>query len=32
VPERASNRFFAILFLGIGLAFLVTAVRETGAI
>ena len=32
VPERASNRFFAILFLAIGLAFLVTAVRETGAI
>ena len=32
VPERASNRFFAALFSGIGLAFLVTAGRQAGAL
>lgn len=30
VPERASNRFFAVLFSGIGLAFLVTGARQAG--
>lgn len=28
--ERASNRFFAVLFTGIGLAFLGTAAQEAG--
>lgn len=30
IPERASNRFFAVLFTGIGLAFLGTAAQEAG--
>lgn len=29
VPERASNRFFAVLFTAIGIAFLGTAARES---
>lgn len=32
VPERASNRFFASLFVGIGVAFVVTAARQAGVI
>lgn len=30
IPERASNRFFTVLFTRIGLAFLGTAAREAG--
>lgn len=32
VPERASNRFFASLFVGVGVAFIVTAGRQAGVV